>query len=85
MNTANKKTDQRLSEFQNVINTTVHATLDIEQLIFHTRMHLLIPLLLYNVLMERLFQLHKCMNCLPRFMTFWAMLHLNGLVIQLIF
>ena len=40
LNSAIKRTDQSLSDFQTSIHAATHATLDTEQLIFHTRMAL---------------------------------------------
>ena len=37
LNPANKKTDQNLSDFQTGTDAAAHATLDIEQVISHTR------------------------------------------------
>ena len=37
LNTANKRTDQRLSDFQTIIGVAAYASLDTEQLISHTR------------------------------------------------
>ena len=52
LNPDNKKTNQILPDFHTVIGATVYATLNIEQLISHTRAALLIQLPLYRVLME---------------------------------
>ena len=78
LNPANKRIDQNLSDFPTGIGAAAYATLNREQL-------WLILWPPYRVLMVEWLQLQKCMNYLPRFMTFWTMLFLNRLVIQIIF
>ena len=81
LNPAKKRTDQTLI-FRLI---TAHATLDTEQLISLPELLLLIQLPLYRVQMVKCLQLQKCTNYLQRFMTLWAVLCLNHLVIQLVF
>ena len=52
LNPAIKKPDQGLTDFQTDINTAAYATLDIEQLISHTRPALVDTIILYRALME---------------------------------
>ena len=40
MNSANRKADQSLSDFQTGVGAAAHATLDVEQLISHLRVAL---------------------------------------------
>ena len=47
LNPTNKRIDQSVSDFQTGIGPAVHATLDTKQLIFYTKLLLLIPLPLY--------------------------------------
>ena len=84
-NPANKKNDQSLSDFQTGIGAAAHATLNTEGLISDTRATIVETVALCRILIEGLFQLQKCMNYLLRFMTFWTVLCIKGLVIQPIF
>ena len=83
-NTAYKKIDQSLSDFQTVIGAACHAILDTEELISHTRSAIVDT---NSSLKESdggvipVSEEHE----LPQFLTFWTMLCLNGLLIQLTF
>ena len=89
LNPANKKTDQSLFDFQTGIGIAAHAILNTEQLISHTRTALVdTTVSLHDS--DRGFmpvsEMHELLNnYLMRFITFWTVLWLNGLVIQLIF
>ena len=50
-----------------------------------TKLHWLIKIPLYSILMEGLLLFQRCINYLPKCMTFWTMPCLNGLVLQLVF
>ena len=85
LNSANKKADQSLSDFQTTVGATAHATLDTEQLIsclqvalFDTHPHC-------QRLREMLYLCLKCVNCFSGFMAFWTRLFPSDLEIQHIF
>ena len=82
---ANKRAVQNISEFQTGIGPAAHATLNMEQLISHLRVSLLILFPLYLILREELYLCLKCMNYLSRFIIFWTMLYPSKLGIQYIF
>ena len=79
---ANKKTSQSLFNFQTDIGAAVHATLETEQLISPTRNVFVDTIASLKVMTAELLQFQKCMNYLTRFITFWTMPWLNGLVIH---
>ena len=83
LNHAVKKTDQRISDFQTGIGTTADATLGKENLISIPELPLwiLMPLPSSERGVTPLSEVHE----LPRLITFWTGLCLNGVVIQLIF
>ena len=79
LNTAKRKADQCLLELRLALVWLV-LPLSIWSSSFLTReLHLLIPVLLYQILKE------ECMNYLSQFMTFFTMQCPYGLVTQLIF
>ena len=82
LNSANRKADQFLSDFQTGVDTTACATHDTEQLGSCLRVALLILFPHYSMLREVLYQFLKCMNY---FMTFWTRLFPNELETQLTF
>ena len=86
MKAANKKNDQSLCNFQTGIGASPHAILDTEQLVSHIRTALVVTISYLQVLMEGFFfQFQQYTNYLQRLMTFWTVLHLNGLIMQLMF
>ena len=72
------------SKFQNGIGVAAHATPDRKQLISHLRVALLILFPLPHS-EGGVIPVQKYVNYLPRVMTFWTMLCLNGLVAQVTF
>ena len=84
LNTANKKTDQSPSNFQTGIGAAAHATLSTEQLFSHTRATLVDAVASLQGY-DRGFITTSKVHELLRFITFWKLLCLNRMVIQLIF
>ena len=84
LNSANRKADQSLSDFQTGVGAAAHATLDTEQLISHL-VHLLILFPHCLRLREMLYLYLKCMNYFSGFMAFWTRLFPSKLEIQHVF
>ena len=82
LNPANNRTDQSLSDFQTGFGAAAHATLDTQQLISYTRVALIDAVASIQGSDGDVIALKKCKNY---FMTFWTMLCLIGLLIQLLF
>ena len=82
LNSANRKADQSLSDFQTGVGATAHATLD-------TFLTFRFPLLILFPhcprLREVLYLCLKCVNYLSGFMTFWTRLFPKRLEIQCTF
>ena len=86
LNSANRKADQSLSDFQTGVGATAHATLDMEQLISHLRIALVDTTFpCYLMLRMVLYLWLECVNYFSRFMTFWTRLFPNKLETQLTF
>ena len=77
-NPVNRKADLESCRY---FGAAVHAMLDTEQLISHTRAVIVDTVASYRVLMEELLQLQTCMKCELGFITFLTMLCQNGLII----
>ena len=87
LNSANRKADQSLSDFQTGLGATAHATLDTEQLICHLQVALVDTL---SSLLEAEGDVIpdlclKCVNYFSRFMAFWTRLFPSELEIQHVF
>ena len=81
LNSANKRTDQSLPDFQAGIGTAAHASLDVDQLTSHTRaVDMMASLQGSGGGVITASEVHELLG----FMIFWMVLHLNRLVIHLI-
>ena len=85
LNSANRKADQSLLDFQTSVGAAAHATLDTVQLISHLQVALVDTLSSLPRLREMLYLCLKCVNYFSRFMAFWKRPFLNELEIQHIF
>ena len=83
LNSANRKVDQSLSDFQTGLGATAHATLDTEQLISLLPWLILFPHC--QRLREMLYLCLKYVNYFSRFMAFWTRLFPSELEIQHVF
>ena len=81
LNSANRKADQSLCDFQTGVGAAAHATPEREQLISHPRVALVYTL----SLLPKLYLFLKCMNYFSRFMMFWTRLFPSELETWLVF
>ena len=84
LNPANKKIDMNLSDFQTSIGAAAHANLDTELLISNTRTALIDTYASLQGSVGGVIATLDVHGLLSRFMTFWMILCLNRLVMQLI-
>ena len=83
LNSANRRIDQSLSDFQTGMGVTAHATLDTEQLISHLQVVLVDTLSsLPEAEGDVIYLCLKYMNYFSRFMAFWTRLFPSELEIQ---
>ena len=85
LNSANRKVDQSLSDFQTGLGAAAHATLDTEYSFLISRLPWLILFPHYQRLRAMLYLCLKCMNYFCRFMAFWTRLFPSELEIQHVF
>ena len=85
MNSANRKVDQSLSDFQTGLGATAHATLDTEQLISHLQVALVDTLSSLPEAEADVIPVSEVMNYFSRFMAFWTRLFPSELEIQHVF
>ena len=85
LNSANRKADQSLYQFQTGTGVAAYSSLNTEQLISHTRVALvdIIPSLQDSE--GGVISISEVLEYLPRFMTFWIMPYLNGFIAELLF
>ena len=82
LNSANRKADQSLSDFQTGVGATAHATLDTEPLISHLRVALVDTLSSLPEAEGGVIPVSEVQNYFSRFMTFWTRLFPSELEIQ---
>ena len=85
LNSANRKVDQSLSDFQTGLGAAAHATLDTEQLISHLQVALVDTFSSLPEAEGMLYLCLKCVNYFSGFMAFWTRMFPRELEIQHVF